>query len=158
MKNSTRKKPSVINSFLTYKNSICFFIKNTTYLTICPKKVLNFDKQIVKFFSNSGYISPYSPTWVIMETLSISKSDTSSIVLPDWAILEKFIFCIAQADVPIFSIIHPAHLGQYFFRIRTIGGIYNKIWLELRELSRAQPIYYRISPFKSWNGHYPIPN
>ena len=38
----------------------------------------------------SGYISPYIPPLVIIQTLSISKNDTSSIVLTGW---ENFPYC-----------------------------------------------------------------
>ena len=53
----------------------------------------------------SSYISPYIPTWVIIQTFSISKSYTSSIVLPDRAILEEFILGIGLAAGAIFSLI-----------------------------------------------------
>ena len=56
-----------------------------------------------RFFKVLAYISHYIPTGVIIQTLLISKNDTSSIVLPGWAILEKLIFSIALASGPIFS-------------------------------------------------------
>ena len=46
------------------------------------------------FLEGSGYISPYIPTRVIIQTFSISKSYTSSIVLPGRAILEELILRI----------------------------------------------------------------
>ena len=61
-----------------------------------------------------GYISPYILTKVIIQTLSISKNDTSSIVFPGWAIFVKLIFCIAMAAGFMFFIIHPAQLGEYW--------------------------------------------
>ena len=57
------------------------------------------------FSSGSGYISPYILTQVIIHTFS-SKIDTSSIVLPGWAILIELIFRIALAARPLFSSIH----------------------------------------------------
>ena len=51
----------------------------------------------------SGYISPYIPTQVIVQTFSISKSYTSSIILPDSAILEELIFRIGLAAGALFS-------------------------------------------------------
>ena len=44
------------------------------------------------FSKGSGYISPYFPTKAIIQTLSISKNNTPSIVLPGWAKLEELIF------------------------------------------------------------------
>ena len=55
------------------------------------------------FSKGSGYISPYILTLIIVQTLSISKNDTYSIVLPGWAILVELIFCFALAAGPIFS-------------------------------------------------------
>ena len=55
------------------------------------------------FPEGSGYISPYIPTWVVIQTFSISKSYTSSIVLPGRAILEKLILRIGLAAKAIFS-------------------------------------------------------
>ena len=55
------------------------------------------------FPEGSGYISPYIPTRVIIKTFSISKSYTSSIVLPGRAILEELILCIGLAAETIFS-------------------------------------------------------
>ena len=54
----------------------------------------------------------YSQTKVIIQTFSISKNDTSSIVFPGWAILVELIFSIALAAGPIFSSICPAQLGE----------------------------------------------
>ena len=51
------------------------------------------------FPEGSGYISPYIPTWVKIQTFSISKSYTSSIVLPGRAILEELILCIGLDPV-----------------------------------------------------------
>ena len=65
------------------------------------------------FSSGSGYISPYILTQVMVQTFSMSKKDTFSIVLPGWAILVELIFCTALAAGPIFSSICPAQLGQY---------------------------------------------
>ena len=45
----------------------------------------------------SGYISPFIPTRVTIQTFSISKSYTSSIVLPGRAILEQLILRIGLA-------------------------------------------------------------
>ena len=63
---------------------------------------------------------------VIIQKLSISKNDTSSIDLPGWAIFKELILCVALAAGPIFSSIRPdgrilrilenidpAELGQY---------------------------------------------
>ena len=55
------------------------------------------------FPEGSGYISPYIPTRVIIQIFSISKSYTSSIVLPGRAILEELIFRIGLAAAAIFS-------------------------------------------------------
>ena len=55
------------------------------------------------FPEGSGYISPYIPTWVMIQTFSISKSYTSSIVLPGRAILEELILRIGLAAGAIFS-------------------------------------------------------
>ena len=55
------------------------------------------------FPEGSGYISPYIPTGVIIQTFSISKSYTSSIVLPGRAILEELILRIGLAAGAIFS-------------------------------------------------------
>ena len=57
------------------------------------------------FPEGSGYISPYILTSVIIQTLSISKSYTSSIVLPGRAILEELILRIGLAAGAIFSCI-----------------------------------------------------
>ena len=51
----------------------------------------------------SGYISLYIPTRVIIQTFSIAKSYTSSIVFPGRAILEEFILRIGLAAGAIFS-------------------------------------------------------
>jgi hypothetical protein len=59
------------------------------------------------FPEGSGYISPYIPTRVIIQTFSISKSFTSSIVLPGRAILEELILRIGLAAGAIFS-----HIAQ----------------------------------------------
>ena len=55
------------------------------------------------FPEGSGYISLCIPTWVIIQTFSISKSDTSSIVLPGRAILKELILRIGLAAEAIFS-------------------------------------------------------
>ena len=55
------------------------------------------------FPEGSGYISHYIPTWVIIQIFSISKSYTSSIVLPGKAILEELILRIGLAAGAIFS-------------------------------------------------------
>ena len=55
------------------------------------------------FSKGSGYISPYILTQVIIQTLSISENDTSSIVLPGKAILVELIFRISLAAGPIYS-------------------------------------------------------
>ena len=52
--------------------------------------------QIPKFPEGSVYISPYILTRVIIQTFSISKSHTSSIVLPCRAILKELIFHISN--------------------------------------------------------------
>ena len=41
------------------------------------------------FLKGLNYISPYLPTEVILQILSISKNYTSSMVLPGWAIFEE---------------------------------------------------------------------
>ena len=43
------------------------------------------------FSKGSSYISPYIMTQIIIQTLSISKNNTSSIILPGWAILTDLI-------------------------------------------------------------------
>ena len=53
----------------------------------------------------SGYILPYILTWVIIQTFSVSKSYTSSNVLPGRAILEELILCIGVAAGAIFPIL-----------------------------------------------------
>ena len=50
-----------------------------------------------------GCISPYILTSVIIQTFSISKSYTSSIILPGMEILEELILCIGLAAGAIFS-------------------------------------------------------
>ena len=60
-----------------------------------------------EFPEGSGYISMYIPTWVIIPTISISKSYTSSIALPGRAILEELILSIGQAAGALFS-----HIAQ----------------------------------------------
>ena len=62
----------------------------------------------------SGYTVKYSLTKVIIQTLSISKNDTSSIVLPGWAMWLELIFRIALAAGLLFSSIRPAQLGVYW--------------------------------------------
>ena len=66
------------------------------------------------FSKGSGYISPYILTQVILQTLSNSKNDTSSIILPGWAILVKLIFRIALAAGPKFSSIRLAQLPEQY--------------------------------------------
>ena len=53
---------------------------------------------------SKGYISLYILTQVIIQTLSISKNYTSSIVLPGWAIFVELIFRIALAAGQILKI------------------------------------------------------
>ena len=55
---------------------------------------------------SSGYISPYITTQVKIQTLSISKYETSSILFPGRSILEELILCIALAAGTILS-----HMG-----------------------------------------------
>ena len=55
------------------------------------------------FPEGSGYISPYIPPLVIIQTFSISKRNTSSIVLPGRAVLEELILHIGLAAGAIFS-------------------------------------------------------
>ena len=64
------------------------------------------------FPEGSGYISPYIPTWVIIQTFSISKSYTSSIVLPGRAILKELILRIGLEAGAIFSRI-AQYMKQY---------------------------------------------
>ena len=54
------------------------------------------------FSKGSVYISQYILTQVKIQTLSISKKDSSSIVLPGWALLVELILHITLAVVPIF--------------------------------------------------------
>ena len=70
------------------------------------RKILRVERE--GFSKGSGYILPYILTQVIIQTLSISKKDTSSMVLPGWLILEELIFRIALATGPIFSSNGPA--------------------------------------------------
>ena len=49
------------------------------------------------FPEGSGYISLHIPTYVIIQTFSISKSYTSSLVLTGRAILEELNLCIGLA-------------------------------------------------------------
>ena len=56
-----------------------------------------------RFSEGSGYISRYIPTQVIIQSFSISKSYTSSIVLPGRATLEELILRIGLAAGAIFS-------------------------------------------------------
>ena len=44
----------------------------------------------------------------------MTKNETSSIVLPGWAILVELIFRSAVAARPLFSSIRPAELGEYW--------------------------------------------
>ena len=55
------------------------------------------------FSKGSGYISPFILTQVIIQTLSISKNDTLSIVLPGWAMLVELIFVFALAFIYQYS-------------------------------------------------------
>ena len=59
-----------------------------------PRKILRAEPE--GFYKGSSYISPYILTQVIIQTLSISKNDTSSIGIPGWKILVEFIFRIFQ--------------------------------------------------------------
>ena len=65
-----------------------------------------------------GYISPYNPPPVIIQTFSISKSFTSSLVLPGRAILEELILCIVLAAGPIFSLV-----AQYWATRENLGSV-----------------------------------
>ena len=56
-----------------------------------------------RFSEGSGYISPYIPTRVILQILSISNSYTSSIAHSDRAILEELILRIGMAAGAKFS-------------------------------------------------------
>ena len=53
------------------------------------------------------------PTQIIIHTISVSINDTSSTVLPSWAILDELILCIAPADFVISSI-PPDEADQYW--------------------------------------------
>ena len=64
------------------------------------------------FPKGSGYISPYIPTQVILQTFSISKSYTSSIVLPGRAILKELIIRIGLAAGAMFYCI-AQYMKQY---------------------------------------------
>ena len=57
------------------------------------------------FLEGSGNISLYIPTWGVIQTFSISKNFTSSIVFPGRAILKESILRIGLAS------------GALFFRI-----------------------------------------
>ena len=80
------------------------------------------------FSEGSGYFSPSIPTRVIIQTLSISKNYTSSIVLPGWAILEELIFCIVLEARPIFFNICPAQLGVYYPVFAQLGEYWKIIY------------------------------
>ena len=54
------------------------------------------------FSEGSGYILLYILPQVMIQILSISKDDASSIFLPGWTILEELIFRIALAPGAIF--------------------------------------------------------
>ena len=56
------------------------------------------------FPEGSGYILTLIPTLVIIQTFSIAKSYTSSIVLPGRAIMEYLILCIGLEAGAILSI------------------------------------------------------
>ena len=66
------------------------------------------------FLEGSGYIVSHILTQVIIQKLSISKNNTSSIVLPGWAILEELIFHIALAAGPLFSSIRPVETSWVY--------------------------------------------
>ena len=65
------------------------------------------------FPKGSGCISPYILTKVIIQTFSISKSFTSSIVFPDRAILEELILRIGLATL-YYSFLAP----KFFFSLK----------------------------------------
>ena len=65
------------------------------------------------FPSGAGYISPYIPTLVIIQTLSISKINSSTIFFSLRAILEELFLRLVLAANAIFSRIDPHLLGAY---------------------------------------------
>ena len=58
---------------------------------------------------------------VRIQTLSIDKDDTSSIVLSGWAILVEFIFHIALAGGPIFSS-QGSNTEEFKFNIKMLSN------------------------------------
>ena len=78
--------------------------------SLSPRKIPRVEPEGLS--KGSGYISTYILTRVIIQTSSIAKNDTSSIVFPGWAIFEELIFRIAPAAGPIFSCIRPAQLAD----------------------------------------------
>ena len=63
--------------------------------SLSQRKILR--AECLGFSKGSSYISPYIWTQFIIQPLSISKNDTSNIVLPGWAILVELILRIALA-------------------------------------------------------------
>ena len=59
----------------------------------------NLRAELEGFPDGSGYISPYIPTWVIIQTFSITKHHTSSIILPSSAIFEELILRLAAGAI-----------------------------------------------------------
>ena len=82
-------------------------------------------------------------TRVIIETLSISKNDTYSTVLPGWALLEESIFCIALAAGSIFSNIHPAEMGVFYlyWYWQNIIVEYNVDYIQVSNTCGSRPLW-----------------
>ena len=90
-----------------------------------------------RVFQGLRLYSRYILTQVIIQTLLMSKNDTSSSVLPGWAILVELIFCNSLAARHIFSSICPAQLGKYWKTsiLENVGQLSKKYW-------RVQIQYY----------------
>ena len=63
---------------------------------------------------SSCYISSYIPTGVIIQTLLISKNDTSSVVLPG-SLFEELILCIALEAGPSISILFSLSINTVLY-------------------------------------------
>ena len=103
---SVRVTPQSDSKALTIVDTSSFKNNNVCSTFLFPPSGLCENSQFSKG-SGSGYI----PTRVMIQTISISKNDTSSIILHGWAILKELLFLIDLAAGHIFFNIWPAQLG-----------------------------------------------
>ena len=139
-----RWKPTSVNTiFSDWKPK--FSCKSTSVNAYCVHRLL---------CTGSGYISPYIPTWVIIQTFSISKSYTFSIVLPGPGQYWKRWFSVLVWQLELYFPILPSrwrNIDPYRPSRELCCGSTMKIYMVRRAILEE---FFKIILFGNWDWYF----